>query len=62
MFKETVKKAKLKSGVGMIGTLVPMSTELLAGTHKNFQIFGTAGFRPMAEMSPGVPSTAPPPN
>ena len=34
-----------RSGVGMSGTLVPMSTGRPAGTHQNFIILGTAGYR-----------------
>ena len=36
---------KLQAGVGMSGTLVPMSTGIPAGTHQNLKILGTAGYR-----------------
>ena len=33
------------SGVGMSGTLVPMGTGVPAGTHRNLENLGTAGYR-----------------
>ena len=32
-------------GVGASGTPVPMGTRVQAGTHRNFENFGTAGYR-----------------
>ena len=34
-----------RSGVGMSGTLVPMGTGVPAGTHRNLENLGTAGYR-----------------
>ena len=34
-----------EAGVGMSGTLVPMGTGVPAGTHRNLENLGTAGYR-----------------
>ena len=40
-----IKKLQEKPGVGMSGTLVPMGTGVPAGTHRNLENLGTAGYR-----------------
>ena len=44
-FGEVVKNLLFQTGVGMRGTLVPMSTGVPAGIHKNFKNLGTVGYR-----------------